>query len=56
MSNSNEASSDREKIAREIKQIVRHINVSLSSYKDHLYKEQALSPPEFKDHQYRIFF
>ena len=30
MSNSNEASSDREKIAREIKQIVRHINVSCS--------------------------
>ena len=27
----------------------------LSSYKDHLYKDQALNLPEFKDHQYWIW-
>ena len=27
---------------------------AISSYKDHLYKDQALKPPEFKDHQYWI--
>ena len=25
---------------------------AISSYKDHLYKDQVLNPPEFKDHQY----